>query len=151
MRFTITTRLVTQPTRRVSVLVVTVSAAALAGCVNCDDANDPWATVVAYNGEPATGDIFHGSRRDFGSWGHGSWGQGMWGHDISRDSDPGTAAAEAQQPDCTVKSVVKPAPGKAGSTADPNLVEVARLELERDCYKRAEEAARRRLEAAPAR
>jgi len=55
--------------------------------------------------------------------------------------------APPSPPDCTVAGAAKPSPasGAPGAYADPNLLEVARLEIERDCYKEAEEAARRRL------
>jgi hypothetical protein len=47
--------------------------------------------------------------------------------------------------------VAKPAVTNGGSAApeqlaDPNLLEIARLELERDCYKAAEQSSRKRLE-----
>ena len=51
-------------------------------------------------------------------------------------------------PDCTVEGVAKPAPasGEPGAYADPNLLEVARLEIERDCYKKAEQDLRDEVE-----
>ena len=51
-------------------------------------------------------------------------------------------------PDCTVEGVEKPAPssGEPGAYADPNLLEVARLEIERDCYKKAEHDLREEVE-----
>jgi hypothetical protein len=51
-------------------------------------------------------------------------------------------------PDCTVEGVAKPAPssGEPGAYADPNLLEVARLEIERDCYKKAEQDLREEVE-----
>lgn len=51
-------------------------------------------------------------------------------------------------PDCTVEGVAKPAlaSGEPGAYADPNLLEVARLEIERDCYKKAEQDLRDEVE-----
>ncbi|MGI9403520.1 MAG: hypothetical protein ACR2OF_03295 [Hyphomicrobium sp.] len=51
-------------------------------------------------------------------------------------------------PDCTVEGIKKPAPssGEPGAYADPNLLEVARLEIERDCYKKAEQNLRDEVE-----
>jgi hypothetical protein len=51
-------------------------------------------------------------------------------------------------PDCTVEGVAKPVPssGEPGAYADPNLLEVARLEIERDCYKKAEQHLREEVE-----
>lgn len=51
-------------------------------------------------------------------------------------------------PDCTVEGVAKPATssGEPGAYADPNLLEVARLEIERDCYKKAEQNLRDEME-----
>jgi hypothetical protein len=37
----------------------------------------------------------------------------------------------------------------SGTNVDPNLVEIARLEVERDCYKGAEEDLRQRLKSGP--
>lgn len=122
----------TQNLRRIRTIIAAgLAAATLTGCA-CGDYQDgdPWSAIVAYNGEPVAS---HGGQ---------AW----------HESVPAAVAASvdtAQPPDCKVKSIAKPPPGQAGAAADPNLLEVARLELERDCYKRAEEAARRRLEAAP--
>ena len=51
-------------------------------------------------------------------------------------------------PDCTVEGVAKPAlsSGEPGAYADPNLLEIARLEIERDCYKKAEQDLRDEIE-----
>ena len=49
-------------------------------------------------------------------------------------------------PNCKVKGVKPPVDSDApGANADPKLLELARLEIERDCYKRAERISRRRL------
>ena len=58
------------------------------------------------------------------------------------------ALAPPSAPDCRVKGAKKPsqASGAPDAFADPNLLEVARLELERDCYKAAEKEVRRDLE-----
>jgi hypothetical protein len=51
-------------------------------------------------------------------------------------------------PECTVAGVARPAPssGEPGAYADPNLLEVARLEIERDCYKKAAQDLRDEVE-----
>lgn len=51
-------------------------------------------------------------------------------------------------PDCTVAGVEKPSPasGAPGAHADANLLEIARLEIERDCYKKVEHRVRGELE-----
>lgn len=50
-------------------------------------------------------------------------------------------------PSCEIKGAAKPADSEvAGATADPNLVEIARLQLERDCFKDAERNVRQRLD-----
>jgi hypothetical protein len=50
-------------------------------------------------------------------------------------------------PDCRVQDGVTPseAEGAPAADVDPNLVEIARVQLERDCYKDAEQEVRRRL------
>jgi hypothetical protein len=57
------------------------------------------------------------------------------------------ASASPSPPDCSVKGAKTPseASGAPEAYADRNLLEIARLELERDCYKTAENDARRRL------
>jgi hypothetical protein len=51
-------------------------------------------------------------------------------------------------PNCDVEGASAPTDesGEAAETADPNLVEIARLQLERDCYKNAEASVRRKLD-----
>lgn len=57
------------------------------------------------------------------------------------------ASGLSVEPDCSVEGAKLPADaGAPGATADPNLLEVARLEIERDCYKKAEQELRRRIE-----
>ncbi len=50
-------------------------------------------------------------------------------------------------PNCKVAGIQKPPGGSdaAGSEADPNLLKLAKLQLERDCYRQAEKLARKRL------
>jgi len=57
------------------------------------------------------------------------------------------ALASPSAPDCSVKGAKTPseASGAPEAYADRNLLEIARLELERDCYKAAEKNARRSL------
>jgi len=56
--------------------------------------------------------------------------------------------AAIEPPVCHVESSssVETSAESAGAHVDPNLVEIARLEVERDCYKSAEERLRQRLE-----
>jgi hypothetical protein len=51
-------------------------------------------------------------------------------------------------PRCDVKAnaAVKTAAEASGSVVDPDLMEIARLEVERDCYKKAESKLRNRVE-----
>ncbi len=62
-------------------------------------------------------------------------------------TDAGQMAA-VEPPACDVGSsdTVETRAKTAGTNVDPNLVEIARLEVERDCYKGAEENLRQRLE-----
>jgi predicted negative regulator of RcsB-dependent stress response len=66
-------------------------------------------------------------------------------------ADASAAAAYQQRgvaaPNCNIKGAERPAAssGNPAAYADPNLLEVARLELERDCYKDAEQSLRERL------
>ena len=55
---------------------------------------------------------------------------------------------KAEPPSCEIEGATKPPPGAGlpGANADPNLLEIARLQLARDCYKAAERVVRRRLE-----
>lgn len=57
------------------------------------------------------------------------------------------ASASPSPPDCSVKGAKTPseASGAPEAYADRNLLEIARLELERDCFKAAEKNARRSL------
>jgi hypothetical protein len=57
------------------------------------------------------------------------------------------ALASPSAPDCSVKGAKTPSEtsGAPEAYADRNLLEIARLELERDCYKAAEKNARRNL------
>jgi len=56
--------------------------------------------------------------------------------------------AAIEPPACEVESStqVETSAESTGAHVDPNLVEIARLEVERDCYKGAEERLRQRLE-----
>jgi hypothetical protein len=51
------------------------------------------------------------------------------------------------EPECKVKGATRPVPGtgETGDSADPNLIEIARLQLERDCYRNAEISVRGKL------
>jgi hypothetical protein len=53
---------------------------------------------------------------------------------------------KAEPPACEIAGVTEPASGEPGANADQNLVTIARLQIERDCYMNAERAVRRRLE-----
>ena len=74
-----------------------------------------------------------------------------WSTSILGDANATTrdevALASPSPPDCSVKGAKTPseASGAPEAYADRNLLEIARLELERDCYKAAEKEARRRL------
>ena len=59
-----------------------------------------------------------------------------------------TAEAEVAPPACNFETAA--AAEASGASVDPNLVEIARLEVERDCYKGAEEDLRQRLRQGPA-
>lgn len=50
-------------------------------------------------------------------------------------------------PDCSVDGIRTPAanPDSPSAAADPNLLEIARLQLERDCFQKAEETMRAKL------
>jgi hypothetical protein len=56
--------------------------------------------------------------------------------------------AAVEPPACNVEksASVEKSAESSGTHVDPNLVEIARLEVERDCYKGAEESLRQRLE-----
>lgn len=102
-----------------AVAVVCASAVPLAGCADCfdEEGRELWGTVIVRRAEAA---------------------------------GPGAKLlARPSAPKCAVKGVAKPPAGSnaPGADADPNLLEVARLEIERDCYKEAERTVRRRLEA----
>jgi len=62
-------------------------------------------------------------------------------------SDSGASLAP---PHCDVKAnkAVQTAAEASGSVVDPDLMEIARLEVERDCYKNAESSLRNRVETA---
>jgi len=49
-------------------------------------------------------------------------------------------------PSCELTGATKPPPGTPGANADPNLLEIARLQLVSECYQRAEREVRERLE-----
>ena len=53
---------------------------------------------------------------------------------------------KAEPPSCEITGVTEPASGESGANADQNLVTIARLQIERDCYMNAERAVRGRLE-----
>lgn len=55
---------------------------------------------------------------------------------------------KAEPPSCKIKGATKPpqSSGWPGANADPNLLKIARLQLERECYKAAEHDVRGRLE-----
>jgi hypothetical protein len=53
---------------------------------------------------------------------------------------------KAKPPSCELTGATKPSPGTPGANADPNLLEIARLQLVDECYKLAERTARKRLE-----
>jgi hypothetical protein len=52
----------------------------------------------------------------------------------------------AKPPSCELTGGAKPSPGTPGANADPNLLEIARLQLVNECYKLAERTVRKRLE-----
>ena len=52
----------------------------------------------------------------------------------------------AKPPSCELTGATKPPAGTPGANADPNLLEIARLQLVNECYKLAERAARESLE-----
>ena len=101
-----------------AVAVVCSIAVPLAGCADCLDEDAPaqWGAVIVRRAEAAVSDT--------------------------------KLLAPPSAPKCAIKGVAKPPAGSnaPGADADPNLLEVARLEIERDCYKEAERAVRRRLE-----
>lgn len=81
--------------------------------------------------------------------------------EATQPSPPPPLVAEPALPEIDTKllkkpaaprcQIAKPAVTSGGSAApeqlaDPNLLEIARLELERDCYKAAEQSSRKRLE-----
>ena len=55
---------------------------------------------------------------------------------------------KAEPASCEIEGATKPPPGAGlpGANADPNLLEIARLQLASECHKAAERAVRRRLE-----
>jgi hypothetical protein len=71
------------------------------------------------------------------------------------DSDPwratyiSTAEAAYAPPACDVDASAAATAEASGTHVDPNLVEIARLEVERDCYKGAEASLRQHLEQGP--
>jgi hypothetical protein len=71
-----------------------------------------------------------------------------WGSTYIVSAEAETGPDEMAPPVCDVETAaVAESPG---TRVDPNLVEIARLEVERDCYKGAEAELRQRLEGAPA-
>ncbi len=71
-----------------------------------------------------------------------------WGTTYIVSAEAETGRGEIAPPACDVETDA--VAESAGARVDPNLVEIARLEVERDCYKGAEEDLRQRLEGAPA-
>jgi hypothetical protein len=57
-------------------------------------------------------------------------------------------AAPVTPPHCDVEAsaAARTAEGAPGVVVDPDLVEIAKLEIERDCYRQAEEHLRQRLD-----
>jgi len=61
----------------------------------------------------------------------------------------GTAPAALSPPECEVeRGAAAETRAAKGAAVDTDLLEIARLEMERDCYKEAEKALRERLDAA---
>lgn len=58
-------------------------------------------------------------------------------------------AAAAPACEAETRAAVAATAEASGANVDPNLVEIARLEVERDCYKSAEESLRQRLQGSP--
>jgi hypothetical protein len=56
------------------------------------------------------------------------------------------AEAAYEPPACEVDDNAAASAAASGTHVDPNLVEIARLEVERDCYKGAEADLRQRLQ-----
>jgi hypothetical protein len=102
----------------------------LMGCLGClePSGTNPWMTAVSY--DDYANDYDNEVKRT-------SWY-------ADKKTQSGTVV-EAPAPKCKVEPAPKPAAGQAGASADPNLVEIARLEMERDCYKQAEQRARDQL------
>ena len=68
--------------------------------------------------------------------------------ETERDTIESELLARPSPPNCAVKEIDVPAAGtdEPGASADPKLLEAARLEIERDCYENAEKSVRQQLE-----
>lgn len=67
---------------------------------------------------------------------------------VTRPTVDTSLLARVKVPICAVKGIDRPngASDEPGASSDPNLVEIARLQLERDCYKEQEAAVRAQLD-----
>ena len=81
---------------------------------------------------------------------HGDTGSVGSGGPAKKALEPAAVDPEllkrAKPPTCEFIGATKPPPGAPGANADPNLLEIARLQLVSECYQRAEREVRKRLE-----